>query len=142
MEVRRFEAFSMNDAIRLVKKELGKDAVILSTREKETLSIDGTSRGMKVVEVVAAAASSVRAGEADAYGGHRVNAEAAGLRRSPVHPPGPSADGARTVDFPRVRRESDMVVVKGSPTLSRVAAQTKQAFNQNQGQGGGSSSSV
>lgn len=118
MEVRRFEALSMNDAIKLVKKELGKDAVILSTREKDTLAVDG-GRALRVVEVVAAAASSVRAGEADGY---------AGQRMSPVIPPGPRANEARTVDFPRVQRKSDTTVVKGSPTLERLAPQTKQAL--------------
>ncbi|MCA2959835.1 MAG: hypothetical protein IOD12_06245 [Silvanigrellales bacterium] len=112
----------MNDAIRLVKKELGKDAVILSTREKDTLAVDG-GRALRVVEVVAAAASSVRAGDADAYAGQRLSA---------VIPPGPRANEARTVDFPRVQRQSDTAVVKGSPTLERLAPQTKQAFAENQ----------
>jgi flagellar biosynthesis protein FlhF len=128
MEVRKFEAFSMNDAIKLVKKELGRDAVILSTREKETLAVDGGDRRLRVVEVVAAAASSLSAGDEERYAGHRVSASVGGElpRRSPVIPPGDVAKGARTVDFPRVGRPSDTVVVKGSPTLAGVAPQTRQ----------------
>lgn len=56
MEATRFEAISMKDAIRKVKQELGKDAVIISTREKEkVLTIGG--KPQKIIEVMATAAS-------------------------------------------------------------------------------------
>ena len=54
MEVRTYEALTMKDAIKSVKRELGEDAVILSIRNK---SIPG-SENSKTVEVRAAAASS------------------------------------------------------------------------------------
>ncbi len=56
MEATKFEAISMKDAIRKVKQELGKDAVIISTREKEkVLTIGG--KPQKIIEVLATAAS-------------------------------------------------------------------------------------
>lgn len=55
MDIKTFEAFSMKDAIKNVKKSLGADAVILSTREKA--SPDGKG---KLIEVTAAAAGSMR----------------------------------------------------------------------------------
>ncbi len=53
MDVRTFEAFSMKDAIKSVKQELGTDAVILSTNEKKLSDGSGT-----IVEVKAAASES------------------------------------------------------------------------------------
>jgi flagellar biosynthesis protein FlhF len=56
VEATKFEAISMKDAIRKVKQELGKDAVIISTREKEkVLTIGG--KPQKIIEVLATAAS-------------------------------------------------------------------------------------
>ena len=55
MDIKTFEAFSMKDAIKNVKKALGADAVILSTKEKT--SPDGKNR---LIEVTAAAAGSMR----------------------------------------------------------------------------------
>lgn len=46
MEVKTFEAFTMKDAIRSVKKEFGNDAIILSTKEVE--SRDGRSKMYEV----------------------------------------------------------------------------------------------
>lgn len=58
MDIRTFEAFSMKDAVKSVKKALGVDAVILSTREKPAPNGKGT-----VYEVTAAAQSTTtRAG--------------------------------------------------------------------------------
>lgn len=51
MEVRTFEAFTMKDAVKSVKKALGADAVILATKEKPAPNGKGT-----VYEVTAAAA--------------------------------------------------------------------------------------
>ena len=50
MDIRTFEAFSMKDAVKAVKKSLGADAVILSTKEKKASSGKGS-----VFEVTAAA---------------------------------------------------------------------------------------
>jgi flagellar biosynthesis protein FlhF len=55
MDIRTFEAFSMKDAVRSVKKALGADAVILSTREKPAPGGKGL-----VYEVTAAAAGAQR----------------------------------------------------------------------------------
>jgi flagellar biosynthesis protein FlhF len=57
MDVRTFEAFSMKDAIKSVKRELGADAVILSTTEKKTNDGSGS-----YVEVKAAAPEAKRSG--------------------------------------------------------------------------------
>jgi flagellar biosynthesis protein FlhF len=54
MEVRTYEALTMKDAIKSVKRELGEDAVILSIRNKINQDGDNT----KSVEIRAAAASS------------------------------------------------------------------------------------
>lgn len=53
MDVRVFEAFNLQDAIKLVKSELGKDAVIISTREKQAYSND-IGKNCRVYEVTAA----------------------------------------------------------------------------------------
>ena len=53
MDIKKFEGITMSDAMKAVKKELGKDAVILTTKER---AIEG-GRG-KVFEVRAASASS------------------------------------------------------------------------------------
>jgi flagellar biosynthesis protein FlhF len=127
----------MNDAIRLVKKELGKDAVILSTREKETLAGEG-GKPLRVVEVVAASAASLRQEEgAGQRTARSVEAPAArmhagrGLQSQPsshsagtVHAPGRDT-GARPVQFPRIGGPSETTVVKGSPTLSTHSAGTR-----------------
>ena len=42
MDIRTFEAFSMRDAVKSVKKALGVDAVILSTKEKAAPNGKGT----------------------------------------------------------------------------------------------------
>ena len=54
MDVRVFESFNLQDAIKLVKAELGKDAVIISTREKEGYSKE-IGRNCRLYEVTAAA---------------------------------------------------------------------------------------
>lgn len=53
MEAQRFEAFTIHDAIKLIRKELGKDAVIVSTKEVEK-KVPGHSKNQKIVEVYAA----------------------------------------------------------------------------------------
>lgn len=54
MEVKVFESFKLQDAIKLVKAELGRDAVIISTREKETYS-EEFGKNCRIYEVTAAA---------------------------------------------------------------------------------------
>ena len=57
MDVKTFEAFSMKDAVKAVKKELGSEAVILSTREKAAPGGKGT-----IYELTAAAPGSRKVG--------------------------------------------------------------------------------
>jgi flagellar biosynthesis protein FlhF len=57
MQVRRYEATTMKDAINAVKKDLGQNAVILSTKE---LPIN--AQGVKLYEVTAAASVQGKAG--------------------------------------------------------------------------------
>ncbi len=54
MRIKRFEALTMAEALEKVKKELGPDAIILSTKEIEKHSDDYGILGRKVYEVVAA----------------------------------------------------------------------------------------
>ena len=56
MDVKTFEAFTMKDAVKAVKRELGHDAVIISTRERPTAEEGGN----RVFEVKAAAATKSR----------------------------------------------------------------------------------
>ena len=96
MDVRKFEAFTMPDAIKLVKKELGRDAVILSTKDKEVMSSE-TGKMVKLVEVLAAASASSEA-----------STQRASSRQAQL-----SAQ-ARPVEFPRLERKSETTIVKGS----------------------------
>jgi flagellar biosynthesis protein FlhF len=63
MDIRTFEAFNMKDAVKNVKRELGQDAVILSTREKAGPNGKGT-----IVEVTAAAPESKKIGGSSRQG--------------------------------------------------------------------------
>jgi flagellar biosynthesis protein FlhF len=59
MQTVKFEALSIRDAIKKVREDLGKDAVIISTRElQKPLTAGGTPQ--KVVEVIASPAVSMR----------------------------------------------------------------------------------
>jgi flagellar biosynthesis protein FlhF len=49
MEIKTFEAFSMKDAVKALKKDFGSDAVIISTKEKPSVNGNG-----KIFEVTAA----------------------------------------------------------------------------------------
>ncbi|MBM4250370.1 MAG: hypothetical protein FJ146_00180 [Deltaproteobacteria bacterium] len=62
MDVKTFEAFSMKDAIKAVKRELGTDAVILSTRERPAPGGKGL-----VYEITAATAGSTKKGASSRY---------------------------------------------------------------------------
>lgn len=57
MQVRRYEATTMKDALAAVKRELGNNAVILSTKE-----LGSGSEGIKLYEVTAASAVQSKAG--------------------------------------------------------------------------------
>lgn len=96
MDVRRYEAFSIQDAVKLIKKEMGRDAIILATREKHK-EVPGSDKPVKMVEVVAA--RSARALENDGKGDDDKDKD--------VHP----------AVFPTIQRESDMRIVRGTPTV-------------------------
>ena len=121
MEVRKFEALSMQDAIKLVKRELGKDAVILSTREKAT-RVEGSSEPLRIIEVVAARASSSSTHSPDSLAHSR---SSRGLSAQVLTPE--QAAKATRVDFPRVQKQSDTTIVKGSPTLTSLNQDTRRA---------------
>lgn len=52
MDIRRFESHNLQEAIQLVKAELGKDALIISTREKEVYS-EELKKNCRLYEVTA-----------------------------------------------------------------------------------------
>ena len=62
MDVKTFEATTLKDAIRAVKREFGSDAVILSTKQKP-----GSEGGVSLVEVTAAAAVAKKSHYASAF---------------------------------------------------------------------------
>ena len=54
MKIKRFEASSMSDALRMIKKEFGEDAVILSAKTmKKNSGLLGNKRPQKVVVTAA-----------------------------------------------------------------------------------------
>jgi flagellar biosynthesis protein FlhF len=113
MDVHKFEAFNMQDAIKLVKKELGRDAVILSTREKTSFS-DETGKPVRVIEVTAAPAAT----------------NSSQSRAAPVKPRSTmlspeEAARAQRVKFPNVDSKSDVNVVKSGTTLPQLNSATR-----------------
>lgn len=92
MDVRRYEAFTIQDAVKLIKKELGHDAIILATREKRK-EVPGSPQPVKMVEVVAARSASSKASD------------------SPRLEP-----DVQPATFPTVHKESDMRIVRGTGT--------------------------
>ncbi|MEN9810439.1 MAG: hypothetical protein RLZZ488_2006 [Pseudomonadota bacterium] len=113
MDVHKFEAFNMQDAIKLVKKELGRDAVILSTREKTTVS-DDTGRPLRVIEVTAAPAAT----------NHAQVRQSALRPRSTVLSPEEAARAQR-VNFPKADQKSDVSVIKTNNTLPQLNTATR-----------------
>lgn len=106
MEVKKFEAFSIQDAIKLVRREFGKDAVILSTREKQ-----GAQQGnqhnpsqSKLYEVVAARGSTST----------RVLNEQ-------------EASTAKPFEFRKMRTRDEPQVIKSSPNLPQLNQDTIRA---------------
>lgn len=63
MEVKKFEAYTMQDAIKAVKSHFGNDAVILNSREKF-----GNSGADRMFEITATAPMSVKGGGVDKMG--------------------------------------------------------------------------
>ena len=110
MDVRKYEALTMQDAVKLIKKELGRDAVILATREKETM-LPGQNTRTKIVEVVAAAASSSATGATSSHVQQR-------------------NDSAQKVEFPRIQKEPDMKIVRGSPIMNALRPETRERIAQ------------
>ena len=53
MEVRKFESFNLQDAIKNIKADLGKDAIILSTKEKDVF-LEKLGKNSKIYEIIAA----------------------------------------------------------------------------------------
>jgi flagellar biosynthesis protein FlhF len=125
MDVRKYEALNMQDAVKLIKKELGRDAVILATREKEKL-LPGTNAPTKIVEVVAAAAALSSTEEAKNAQGTKAQPKI-GATSTPIagNGRGVSNDKVQTVAFPRLQRESDIRIVRGSPILSGLRPETR-----------------
>ena len=95
MEIKKFEAFTMQDAVKLVRQELGKDAVILSTKEKLLPSDQKGQKNIKMVEILAAKSGQMANGNQN---------------RSTL----------RTPDFPRIQRTDAASVVKGPPAATRL----------------------
>lgn len=111
MDVHKYEAFSMQDAIKLVKKELGRDAVILSTREK-VKTPEGSTKPIRLIEVTAvpAAAPKHRAPQTNARSGILSPEEAARAQR---------------IDFPKIGEKADATRGKTSPTLGQLNSATR-----------------
>lgn len=108
MEIRRFESFSLQDAIKLVKLELGRDAVILSTKEKEVYSED-LEKNCRIYEVTATPSASMH--------GKVINPK--------------SAANLPKVDFPKIKSKNEATVVKGDPGKYRVPLLTPTLSNLN-----------
>ncbi|APJ02722.1 flagellar biosynthesis protein FlhF [Silvanigrella aquatica] len=112
MEIRKFESFSLQDAIKLVKLEMGRDAVILSTKEKEIYS-EELEKNCRIYEVTATPSATMTG---------KVISPKAGV-------------GLPKVDFPKVKSKNETTVVKGdpskyrspllSPTLSQLNPETR-----------------
>ncbi|NBO37482.1 flagellar biosynthesis protein FlhF [bacterium] len=114
MDVQKFEAFSMQDAIKLVKRELGRDAVILSTREK-TAAPDGSGKPVRLIEVTAAPAAS---------NANRNQQASAGKVKTSVLSP-EEAGRAQRINFPKVEQKNDVNVVRSVPTLGQLNPSTR-----------------
>lgn len=103
MEVKKFEAFSIQDAIKLVRREFGKDAVILSTREKQGAQ-QGSQQNQsqtKLYEVVAARGSTST----------RVLNEQ-------------EASQAKPFEFRKMRTRDEPQVIKSTPNLPQLNQET------------------
>lgn len=115
MDVRKFEAFSMQDAIKLVKRELGRDAVILSTREK-TATTEAGGKPVRLIEVTAApAATTNKNGPSPAQ---------RQFNRSTVLSPEEAAKAQR-INFPKVDQKNEVSILKSMPALGQLNSATR-----------------
>jgi flagellar biosynthesis protein FlhF len=103
MDIQTFEAFSMKDAVKAVKKSLGPDAVILSTREKPM-----PNGKPPVIEVTAAAA-------------HKISGKIGAQKAA-------QAKGLSSDDFDDVDRHADAlstklsILIENSPSREQVSS--------------------
>lgn len=113
MDVHKFEAFNMQDAIKLVKKELGRDAVILSTREKTTTAGE-SGKPVRIIEVTAAPAASNTS---------QTRNQTQRPRSTVLSPE--EAARAQRVNFPRTDNKSEVSVIKSTSTLPQLNSATR-----------------
>jgi flagellar biosynthesis protein FlhF len=106
MDVRTFEATTMNDAIKLVKKEMGKDAVILQTNEKEHTAKE-TGQKLKLIEVIAMRSSASKAPTLAQKQNKNVHYDSRGMK-------------IETVNFPRIQNNNSAIVVKENLTTKNI----------------------
>lgn len=111
MDVHKYEAFSMQDAIKLVKKELGRDAVILSTREK-VKTPEGATKPIRLIEVTAAPAAAPKPKSAQS------------AQRSGVLSPEEAARAQR-IDFTKASQKTGNTGSKIAPTLGQLNPATR-----------------
>jgi flagellar biosynthesis protein FlhF len=102
MDIRRFESFSLQDAIKLVKVELGRDAVIISTREKEIYS-EEMNKNCKIYEVTATP-SAIMSGKIISP------------KTGAVFP---------KVDFPKLKTKNEAIVVKNNFVKNKSVLNSK-----------------
>jgi flagellar biosynthesis protein FlhF len=127
MEATRFEAISMRDAIKKVKEELGKDAVIVSTREREkALNIGG--KPQKIIEVLATPAASSSSNPMPL-----LKAQSKPLIHSLQTKPYQQSSGAITKPvFPRIENREKATVIRSnsaSSTLPPIAQSSSSGRN-------------
>ncbi len=109
MDVRHYESFELQDAIKMVKKDLGKDAIIISTREKEMYS-EELGKNCRIFEVIAAPNVSEN--------------------KKIISPQ--IGNYLQKVQFPRITKQSEVTVVKKSvinPTLTEKILNTSAQMN-------------
>jgi len=98
MRVKRYVVDSMPDALQKIRVDLGKDAIILNTKEIRTGGFLGMF-GKKKIEVIAAIDASSSAGSADSA---RSLQAAAAKVQAPSRPVQPQREQAYQSDFPEV----------------------------------------
>ncbi len=102
MDIKTFQAATMQEALAVVRRELGPDAAVLHTREVQTGRLFGLLRGSTHIEVTASTSVNVpsrlpwRAGQGarpvDQPAGTHQNAPAEARAAKPVRPTPPPAD--------------------------------------------------
>ena len=127
MDVRKFEAFSMQDAIKMVKKELGRDAVILNTREVNTVA-PGTLTPCKLYEVTAA--PSVSRSQSQVSAGQAACLQSA-MNRPLSSAVVSGASNVRPAVFPRISNGNEAQVIKSSLAMPTLKNETMRTVAQN-----------